>query len=85
MQSTTDVSHFVGICGETNWYQGEPHVISAFLELVVKLNETAFRPLFRRLYDWAFAADDRRTANIERKITFCHMYSALLDYFKVRS
>ncbi|KAG1896221.1 uncharacterized protein F5891DRAFT_1054817 [Suillus fuscotomentosus] len=67
MQSTTD---------------GEPHIISAFLELVVKLNETAFRPLFRRLYDWAFAADDRRTANIERKITFCHMYSALLDYFK---
>jgi U3 small nucleolar RNA-associated protein 10 len=68
------------------------------LEVVVKLNETAFRPLFRRLYDWAFVAENGEfelligsvlpwlitvTANIERKITFLHMYSALLDYFKV--
>lgn len=61
MKSTTgssDVSLFVVACGETNWCQGEPHIISAFLELVVKLNETAFRPLFRRLYDWAFAAEN---------------------------
>jgi U3 small nucleolar RNA-associated protein 10 len=61
MKSTTgssDVSLFVVACGETNWSQGEPHIISAFLELVVKLNETAFRPLFRRLYDWAFAAEN---------------------------
>ena len=29
-------------------------VISAFKELTVKLNEAAFKPLFRRLYDWAF-------------------------------
>lgn len=35
----------------------ETSIISAFRELVVKLNETAFRPLFRRLYDWAFAAE----------------------------
>ncbi|KAG1817570.1 uncharacterized protein BJ212DRAFT_1500051 [Suillus subaureus] len=58
--------------------QGEPHIISAFLELVVKLNETAFRLLFCHLYDCVFAAEN---ANIE--LTFCHMYSALLDYFKV--
>lgn len=37
--------------------QAETRVISAFKELVVKLNEAAFRPLFRRLYDWAFTAD----------------------------
>ncbi|KAG2130333.1 hypothetical protein DEU56DRAFT_815464 [Suillus clintonianus] len=69
----------VNMKSTTGSRDGEPHIISAFLELVVKLNETAFRPLFRRMYDWAFAADG---AHMERKITFCHMYSALLDYFK---
>ncbi|KAG0706218.1 hypothetical protein DFH29DRAFT_902720 [Suillus ampliporus] len=69
----------VNMTSTTGSRDGEPHIISAFLELVVKLNETAFRPLFRRLYDWAFAAE---SANVERKVTFCHMYSALLDYFK---
>ncbi|KAI9571928.1 hypothetical protein HD554DRAFT_2300345 [Boletus coccyginus] len=59
--------------------EGEPHVISAFTELVVKLNENAFRPLFRRMHDWAFA-DEKATD--ERRITFCHVYTALLDYFK---
>jgi U3 small nucleolar RNA-associated protein 10 len=32
----------------------ELQATSAFLDLVVKLNEAAFRPFFRRLYDWAF-------------------------------
>ncbi|KAG8215320.1 hypothetical protein J3R82DRAFT_8911 [Butyriboletus roseoflavus] len=59
--------------------KGEPHVISAFTELVVKLNESAFGPLFRRMHDWAFA--DEKATN-ERRITFCHVYTALLDYFK---
>ena len=40
--------------------QGEPHVISALTELVVKLNENTFRPLFRRLQDWAFV-DEKGT------------------------
>ncbi|RDB23790.1 U3 small nucleolar RNA-associated protein 10 [Hypsizygus marmoreus] len=35
----------------------ENKTIIAFQELVVKLNEAAFRPLFRRLYDWAFASE----------------------------
>ena len=35
--------------------QVEHELLAAFLELVVKLNETAFRPLLRRLCDWAFA------------------------------
>lgn len=38
--------------------QVESGAISAFRELVVKLNDAAFRPLFRRLYDWAFADDN---------------------------
>lgn len=34
--------------------QVESNVTSAFLEVVVKLNETAFRPIFRKMFDWAF-------------------------------
>ncbi|KXN83997.1 U3 small nucleolar RNA-associated protein 10 [Leucoagaricus sp. SymC.cos] len=59
--------------------KAEARVISAFREFVVKLNETAFRPVFRRMYDWAFVNDP---ADRARKITFFHTYCALLDYFK---
>ena len=34
--------------------QVESAVVSAFVELVAKVNDTVFRPLFRRLFDWAF-------------------------------
>ena len=34
--------------------QVESAVVAAFVELVTKLNDTAFRPLFRKLFDWAF-------------------------------
>jgi hypothetical protein len=34
--------------------QVESAVVAAFVELVAKLNDTAFRPLFRKLFDWAF-------------------------------
>ncbi|KAG5637085.1 hypothetical protein H0H81_005818 [Sphagnurus paluster] len=57
----------------------EIKAVIAFQELVVKLNEAAFRPLFRRLYDWAFVGS---TDNSSRKITFCHIYAVLLDFFK---
>ncbi|KAJ7762738.1 hypothetical protein DFH07DRAFT_813302 [Mycena maculata] len=59
--------------------EAEAETIAAFIELVVKLNEASFRPLFRKLYDWAFAGE---TSDIKRKITFCNVYSGLLDYFK---
>ncbi|KAJ7740997.1 hypothetical protein B0H14DRAFT_3515417 [Mycena olivaceomarginata] len=59
--------------------EAEAQAISAFIELVVKLNEASFRPLFRKLYDWAFADE---TSNLKRKITFCNVYAGLLDYFK---
>lgn len=49
----------------TDFCQGEPHVISAFTELVVKLNENAFRPLFRRMQDWAFV-DEKGTQGQRR-------------------
>ncbi|KAJ7178741.1 armadillo-type protein [Mycena crocata] len=59
--------------------EAEAQAISAFIELVVKLNEASFRPLFRKLYDWAFADE---TSDLKRKITFCDIYSELLDFFK---
>ena len=39
----------------------EESAIGSFLELVTKLNETTFKPLFVRLYDWAVIdlADDK--------------------------
>jgi len=58
----------------------EMQTISAFRELVVKLNESAFRSLFRRLYDWAYAGDSG--SDLRRKVVFCHVYSSLLEYFK---
>ena len=77
----------------------ESSLIAAFRELVVKLNETAFRPLFRRLYDWAFAGDsgmlllvptfhwsrvDGIVVNLEHQVVFIHLYIGLQDYFKVK-
>ncbi|TFK71529.1 hypothetical protein BDN72DRAFT_432062 [Pluteus cervinus] len=59
--------------------EAESRVIAAFRELVVKLNEAAFRPLFRRLYDWAFASE---ATSFPRKITFLHLYLGLLEFFK---
>jgi U3 small nucleolar RNA-associated protein 10 len=62
---------------------GEREAIGAFLEMTVKLNETAFRPLFRKMFDWAFV--DGTESEIYRQITFCNIFSALIDYFKVHS
>ncbi|KAJ7146113.1 hypothetical protein C8R44DRAFT_600928 [Mycena epipterygia] len=59
--------------------EAEAEAILAFIELVIKLNEASFRPLFRKLYDWAFAD---ATSDMKRKITFCNVYSGLLDFFK---
>ncbi|KAF5351360.1 hypothetical protein D9758_008074 [Tetrapyrgos nigripes] len=38
----------------------ETRAIDAFVELVVKLNEATFRPIFRRLHDWAFVSEHGR-------------------------
>ncbi|KAI0295094.1 armadillo-type protein [Multifurca ochricompacta] len=57
----------------------ESAVITAFVELVTKLNDTAFRPLFRKLFDWAFTGSE---ASPERKVAFCNTYVRLLDHFK---
>ncbi|KAI0712775.1 armadillo-type protein [Cerioporus squamosus] len=58
----------------------ESTMISAFMEVVVKLNETAFRPIFRKMFDWAFA--EGTSESVKRKVVFCHVYASLLDFFK---
>lgn len=58
--------------------QGQTFVIAAFKELVIKLNEAAFKPLFRRLYDWAFAGE----VDPAQQATFIRLYNTLLDFFK---
>ena len=50
--------------------QLEDSVIAAYVELVVKLNETAFQPLFRKFCDWAFGDEARRSSSFAIKITF---------------
>jgi U3 small nucleolar RNA-associated protein 10 len=44
----------------------EPPVISSLTCLVLKLSESAFRPLYYKLFDWAVRIEEHR----ERAITF---------------
>jgi len=87
---------FAKLPDQTFAYQAETHVISAYREFVVKLNDSTFRPVFRRLYDWAFvheggmsvpenmfASSQTVLGDNPRKITFFHTYCGLLDFFKV--
>ena len=53
-----------------NFVQLEDSVIAAYVELVVKLNETAFQPLFRKFCDWAFGDETRRSSSFTIKTTF---------------
>ena len=57
------------------YVQAETRVISAFKELVVKLNEAAFRPLFRRLYDWAFTTDLGAFVVLDSPANLINLYS----------
>ncbi|KAF7977911.1 hypothetical protein HWV62_2480 [Athelia sp. TMB] len=56
----------------------EAQSVPAFLELVVKLNEAAFRPLFRKLYDWAFGFT---TSSIVDKALWSGVILALTESF----
>ena len=67
----------------------EESAIGSFLELVTKLSESAFKPLFTRLYDWAVidlaygkgkGAEKRLN---ERKTVLLHVMMGLLTKFKV--
>ncbi|CEP08664.1 hypothetical protein [Parasitella parasitica] len=66
----------------------EGAIISAFLDLVMKLNETLFKPLFLKVVDWAtveLATDDGAVVSGDglKRVLFCYKLSdALLDKLK---
>lgn len=45
----------------------EDRIIEAFIAVALKLSEGSFRPLYCRIYDWAFRSNDQ---NDDRAITF---------------
>lgn len=56
-----------------------------FMQMVLKLNESTFRPLFLRLYDWAvidMAAEE--SGAIARKTTLFRVVERMLSQLKVR-
>jgi U3 small nucleolar RNA-associated protein 10 len=60
----------------------------AFLQMVLKLNENSFRPLFLRFYDWAAVdlAEEgspfKQTGIVLRSLTFYRFFNALQDQLK---
>lgn len=63
----------------------ERSAINSFLELVTKLSDTAFKPLFGRLYDWAVVdlplpANDAHV--VARRIVLLRVMDGLLDKFR---
>ncbi|CAO1622695.1 unnamed protein product [Sympodiomycopsis kandeliae] len=66
----------------------EDSAIKAFTKLVMKLNETSFRPLFLRIFDWAaldLADDDLPMSDdglVARRIALYKVNNALQDQLK---
>ncbi|PHZ08573.1 uncharacterized protein RHIMIDRAFT_241584 [Rhizopus microsporus ATCC 52813] len=60
----------------------EGSIITAFLDLVMKLNETLFKPLFLKVVDWATneLSDDDQTS--KRVLFFYKLTDALLEKLK---
>ncbi|KAF8525719.1 armadillo-type protein [Gautieria morchelliformis] len=58
----------------------EALTLAAFVDVVTKLNDAAFRPIFRRLFDWAFI--DVSEKLIDRQIMFCRVLRALVTLLK---
>ncbi|KAJ9127600.1 hypothetical protein QFC24_001010 [Naganishia onofrii] len=65
----------------------EDHMLPAFLDLVEKLNEATFKPLFSRLYDWAvISPEESNNASARdlsgRKMSLFRLVEGLLTKFK---
>jgi U3 small nucleolar RNA-associated protein 10 len=63
----------------------ETSAINSFLELVTKLSDSAFKPLFVRLYDWAVVDLSAGVADshvIARRTVLLHVMDGLLDRFR---
>lgn len=65
--------------GEDNISIVETSVISAFVKLILKLSESNFKPLFNKLYDWAFRSGEEHQ---DRVITFFILTSHVAEALK---
>ncbi|KAJ3254475.1 HEAT repeat-containing protein 1 [Chytriomyces hyalinus] len=60
----------------------EAAIISAYLQLVLRLNESHFKPMFFKIVDWAFTASSAPSSN-KANITFLfRLVVAMLDKLK---
>ncbi|CAO3607877.1 unnamed protein product [Cunninghamella blakesleeana] len=57
----------------------EESIIGAFLELVMKLNETLFKPLFLKVMDWALSEQENEPSRV---LFFYKLMDALLEKLK---
>lgn len=64
-------------------YEIESASVACMLQLVLKLNESKFKPLFYRLIEWATTSPpDEEHASIARKIAFFHVITVLTENLK---
>lgn len=65
----------------------ETQTLKIIVRLVHKLNDTIFKPMFLRLFEWA--TEDLKSTDIDltdkRSIAFWNMLAALTDGLKVRA
>lgn len=60
----------------------ETSVISALVQLILKLSESNFKPLFNKLYDWAFRSANGDPCYQDRVITFFILTSHVAEALK---
>lgn len=56
----------------------ESHIVKALTNLILKLSESTFRPLYYKIYDWAI----RNEIKTERVITFYSLSSGIAECLK---
>ena len=60
----------------------EKRIISVFLKVVLKLNDSTFRPLFVRLRDWALSETTNADTLLGRRLVFFNFFSQFIGTFK---
>ncbi|KAJ3208455.1 HEAT repeat-containing protein 1, partial [Entophlyctis luteolus] len=73
-------SRFGKLYSEQEIVKTEGSMISAFLQLVMRLNESLFKPLYFNIVDWALNGTDK---NSDSLIFFLLLITSLLDKLKI--
>jgi U3 small nucleolar RNA-associated protein 10 len=63
----------------------ESLILPAFLDMVEKLNEATFKPLFGRMYDWAAIRSDSEPQGESRRVARRATFRAYISLFCRRS